>query len=432
MAGVTGVGGTGYRWYLAAQVVSLAGTMMGYTALFWLVLHIRHGGAPALAAVDAALSLPMLLFSRRAGTIVLRYRAVRVAVVTQALLAAASLAIGVPLLAGWMTLWYLVPLSFATGCVQCVDLPARQTLMLDLVGPGELRRGTSLFATVTGLAKIAGPGVAGVVIAATGETAVFFVDAVSFLGVVAVLTWLSRLLTPTAPSAAPAPATAPSAAPAPAAPGAAQTIPAVRRFRWLLDLPSGVRAAAAMALLVGGFGLQFAVTNPLMADRVFRLGPVGFGLFGTFLAVGGIAGSYYSSRRPDPGHREFGAWALTFGLVECLAAIAPAAWAYDAAMVVLGAATQLFAVSTTVYVQQATPPAQRGHALSAYNAGFIGFVPAGAFLVAAIASAAGTRWALAGPGLAIAACAAAMLLNPTTVRTARGRPRGDGRRRRSG
>lgn len=286
MGGITGVSGQGYRWYLAAQVVSLAGTMMGYTALFWLVLHIRHGGAPALAAVDAALSLPMLLFSRRAGTIVLRYRAVRVAMVTQALLAAASLAIGVPLLAGWMTLWYLVPLSFATGCVQCVDLPARQTLMLDLVGPGELRRGTSLFATVTGLAKIAGPGVAGIVIATTGETAVFFVDAVSFLGVVAVLTWLSRTLV-------------------------------------------------------------------------------------------------------------------------------PAAWAYDAAMVVLGAATQLFAVSATVYVQQATPPAQRGHALSAYNAGFIGFVPAGAFLVAAIASAAGTRWALAGPGLAIAACAAAMLLNPT-------------------
>ena len=432
MADVTGVGGTGYRWYLAAQVVSLAGTMMGYTALFWLVLHIRHGGAPALAAVDAALSLPMLLFSRRAGTIVLRYRAVRVAVVTQALLAAASLAIGVPLLAGWMTLWYLVPLSFATGCVQCVDLPARQTLMLDLVGPGELRRGTSLFATVTGLAKIAGPGVAGIIIAATGETAVFFVDAVSFLGVVGVLTWLSRRLTPTAPSAAPAPATAPSAAPAPTAPGAAQTVSAARRFRWLLDLPPGVRAAAAMALLVGGFGLQFAVTNPLMADRVFRLGPVGFGLFGTFLAVGGIAGSYYSSRRPDPGHREFGAWAVTFGLVECLAAIAPAAWAYDAAMVVLGAATQLFAVSATVYVQQATPPAQRGHALSAYNAGFIGFVPAGAFLVAAIASAAGTRWALAGPGLAIAACAAAMLLNPRMVRTACGGPRGDGRRRRSG
>ena len=111
--------------------------MMGYPALFWLVLHLRPGGAPALAAVDAALCLPMLLFSRRAGTIVAAVPGGSGSlVVTQALLAAASLAIGVPLLAGRMSLWYLVPLAFATGCVQCVDLPARQTLMLE---PGRSR-----------------------------------------------------------------------------------------------------------------------------------------------------------------------------------------------------------------------------------------------------------------------------------------------------
>ena len=107
--------------------------------------------------------------------------------VTQAMLAAGSLAVGVPLLAGWMSIWYLVPLSFVIGCVQCVDLPARQTFMLDLVGGAELRRGTSLYATVTGLARIAGPAVAGIIIAASGETAVFFIDAASFLGVIAVL-----------------------------------------------------------------------------------------------------------------------------------------------------------------------------------------------------------------------------------------------------
>ena len=286
--------------------------------------------------MDAAQCLPMLLFSRRAGIIVARHRAARIAMVTQALQAAGSLAIGVPLLAGWMTIWYLVPLSFVIGCVQCVDLPARQTFMLDLVGQAELRRGTSLFATITGLAKIAGPGVAGIIIAATGETAVFFIDAVSFLGVIAVLAWLSGnrpgfSRSRTGAPAARAPATR-SGAPIPA-----------RRFRWLLDLPRGVRAAAAMALLVGGFGLQFAVTNPLMATRVFHLGPFGFGLFGTFMAVGGIAGSYYSSRRHDPGQREFLAWALVFGAAECLAAVMPAAWAYDAVLVVLGAATQLFA-----------------------------------------------------------------------------------------
>jgi MFS family permease len=86
-------------------------------------------------------------------------------------------------------------------------------------------------------------------------------------------------------------------------------------------------------------------------------------------------------------------------------------------MVVIGAATQLFASSAIVYIQQATPAAQRGLALSAYNAGFIGFVPAGAFLVAAIASTAGTRWALIGPGLAILACGTALTFRTTAPRT---------------
>jgi len=401
----------GYRWYLGAQVLSLAGTMMSYTALFWLVLHIVGGGAPALAAVDAAQCLPMLLFSRRAGIILARHRAARIAMVTQSLQAAGSLAIGVPLLAGWMTIWYLVPLSFVIGCVQCVDLPARQTFMLDLVGEAELRRGTSLFATVTGLARIAGPAVAGIVIAASGETAVFFIDAVSFGGVIAVLAWLSAKPAPArhADAASGTPGNTPGGTP-PGPPGRAAAAPAAaRRFRWLLDLPPGVQAAAAMALLVGGFGLQFAVTNPLMATRVFHLGAFGFGLFGTFMAVGGIAGNYYSSRRKDPGRREFLAWALVFGAAECLAAVMPAVWAYDAVMVVIGAATQLFASSAIVYMQQATPAAQRGLALSAFNAGFIGFVPAGAFAVAAIASVAGTRWALIGPGLAILACGTVLI-----------------------
>jgi Transmembrane secretion effector len=384
-----GVSSQGYRWYVAAQVVSIVGTMMGYTALYWLALHLAHGDAATLSAVVAAQFLPMLLFSRRAGTIVARHRAVRVVIVTQSLQAAGSLAIGIPLLAGWMSIWYLVPLSFLIGCVQSVDVPARQTFMLDLVGRAELRRGASLYATITGLAKIAGPGVAGIVIAASGETAVFLADAASFLGVIAVLALRSG--------------------DARRAPVPDRALVAARRFRWVLDLPRGIQAAAAMALLLGGFGLQFSVTNPLMATRVFHLGAVGFGLLGTFVAVGGIAGNYYSSRRGDPGRSEFLIWALVFGIAECLAAVMPAPWAYDLTMVVIGGATQLFAVSATVYVQQATPAAQRGHALSAYNAGFMGFVPAGAFAVAGLAAVAGIRWALIGPGLLIAASAAGLL-----------------------
>lgn len=372
-----------------SQAISLLGTMMRYTALFWLALHVSHGGALALAAVDAAQCLPMFTFGRRAGNIVNRCRPVRVMLATQSLQAMGSLAVGIPLAAGWMTLWYLLAVSFAFGAVQSVDLPARQVLMLDLVGSAGLRRGSSLAASINGLARVAGPGVAGAVIAASGETGVFFADAASFLAVIAVMAWLSR-------------GTLPAGSDAVARDG--------RRLGWLLDLPRGVKAAAAMALLVGGFGLQFMVTNPLMATQVFHLGAVGFGLLGTFAAIGGIVAAYLSSRRGDPGRSEFLIWALAFGIAECAAAVTSALWAYDAAMIVIGGTSQLFTVSAQVYIQQATPSPQRWHALSVYNAGFIGFVPVGAFVAAGVASTVGVRWALVGPGLLIAVAAAGLLV----------------------
>jgi len=72
----------------------------------------------------------------------------------------------------------------------------------------------------------------------------------------------------------------------------------------------------------------------------------------------------------------------------------------------------LFAITATVYIRQSAHPASLGQALSAYNAAFIGFVPAGAFAVAGIVTLAGIRWALLGPGLAVAIFAAAVLAAP--------------------
>jgi MFS family permease len=349
--GPSAIARAGYRWYTGSQALSIVGTMMTYTALYWLTLHIAHGNAVVLSTLVAAQFLPMLLFSRRAGTIVARHRAVRVIIVTQSALAAGSLALGLPLVAGWMSIWYLWVLSFAVGCVQAVDVPGRQMFMLDLVGDAELRRGSSLYAAVTGMAKIAGPGAAGIIIAVSGEAAVFLADAASYLLVIGVLVWLAR-------SAGHASRSGPAGR------------PDARRFRWLLDLPRGIQVAAGMALLIGGFGIQFEVTNPLMATRVFHLGSFGFGLLGTFMAAGGIIGNFYSARRRDPDSREFLTWAVLFGAAETAAAVMPVAWAYDALMVVIGAAIQLFAVSAIVYVQKTAPDAQRAHALSAYNAGF--------------------------------------------------------------
>jgi MFS family permease len=385
-----GTMGAGYWFYTGSQALSVVGTMMTLTALYWLTLHLARGNAVTLSALVASQFLPILLFSRRAGVFLARHRPVKVLVVTQTAQAACSLAFGIPLLAGWMSIWYLWILSFVTGCVQAVDVPGRQMFMHELVGDAELRHGSSLYAAITGLAKIAGPAVAGIVIAVSGEAAVFFSDAASFSVVIGVLLWLGRDTSRSLASEQPSRWHA-------------------RRFRWFLELPRGIQMAAGMAMLVGGFGIQFEVTNPLMATKVFHLGSLGFGLFGTFMAVGGIAGSFLSSRRKDPGYKEFLAWAVLFGGAEVAAATVPWVSGYDILMLLIGAAIQLFAVSSTVYVQRRAPDAQRAHALSAYNAGFMGFVPAGAFVVAGLAAFAGTRWALIAPGAVILACGSALL-----------------------
>jgi MFS family permease len=391
-----------FRWYVGALAVSMVGNAMTNTALYWLGIHLAHGHALGLSVLAAAQFLPMLFLSRRAGLIAGQHRPARVLAVTAAVECAGALAIGVLLAGGWMTLWYLWVLSFGIGCGQAAGQPAGQVFMLDLVGAGELRRGASVSSMVMGLAKIAGPALAGFVIAVAGTGPVFLADAASFAGEIAVFLWLSRKVAPAASARA----------------GAA----AARRLRWVLDLPGGIRLAAVMALLIGGFGYQFEITNPLMATRVFHLSAAAFGLLGALMAVGGVAGSYYSSRRPDPRGSEFVMWSLVFGVAECIAAVMPAAWAYEAVMVVMGCTITLFSVTATVYIRQAARPDQLGQALSAYNAAFIGFVPAGAFVVAAIATLAGTRWALIGPGAAVAAFAVVVLA----------RMRGRGRHRSAG
>lgn len=384
-------GGRAYRLYVAAQAASLLGTTMGMAALLWLVLHAGHGSALGLSAVEAAQCLPLLLLGRRGGALVARLGPARSLALTQGLLAAVMLAVAIPLLAGWTAVWYLIAASLATGCVQSADLPGRQMFMLDLLGEAELRRGASLYSAILGLSRIAGPAIAGAVIAVAGEGPVFVIDAASFL-VVAVV--VLALRGEAVHAARPAPGAAPDA----------------RRLRWLLGLPPGIRLCVAVSALLGGFACQFAVLNPLMATRVFGLGAAGYGLLATFLAIGGIAANFWSSRRGDPGLREVMTWAALYGVAQAAAAAAPAAWAYDAAMVAIGALLALFTSSCGVYIQQQASPEQRPHAVSAYNAGFIGLAPAGALTAAAAATAAGPRWAVAGPGLAVLAAAGAAAL----------------------
>jgi MFS family permease len=370
--------------------MSMIGTSMGTATVYWLTIHVGDGKAIILSVLVAAQFLPILLLGRWAGILVTRYPAVRVLAVTQTAQSIGALTLGVPLLAGWVTVWYLWTISFAIGCAVAIDVTARPMFMLDLVGQNELRRGSSLYSAFTGLAKIGGPALAGVIIATVGEAAAFLADAISFLPVIAVLIAVRARFHDTEPS---------------------KSLSSLsrRRLAWIFSLPKQVRVALVAAFLIGGFGYQFEVTNPLMATKVFHLSSTGFGLLGTSIACGGIAGSYLSSRRGDPSRREFLTWAGMFGAVEILAAFAPTVWSYNIGMVLIGAATALFGSTAMVFIQKSTAEGERAYAVSAYNTAYMGFVPAGAFVIAGLSSFAGSRISLALPGFLVIAFAVSVL-----------------------
>src|ERR1022692_2990741 len=147
-----------FRWFGGAQAVSMIGNAMTNTALYWLGIHLAHGHALGLSVLAAAQFLPMLFLSRRAGLLAEQHRPGRVLAFTTMAECAGALAIGIPLAAGWMTIWYLWVLGFGIGCAQALGQAAGQMFMLDLVGQADLRRGASVSSMVTGLSKIAGPG----------------------------------------------------------------------------------------------------------------------------------------------------------------------------------------------------------------------------------------------------------------------------------
>ncbi len=375
---MTGISKPMFRVYVLVQSVSSIGTAMDYTAVYWLMVSREQGKATDLTILVISQFLPILMFSRTAGTLCRRYSRARVLSVTQLAQASGALAIAVRLTLGNITPEFIWIVAFLIGSAQAIDVTARQAFFTDILPGDSLRKGMSIYSASTSLSKIGGPAIAGSIISTFGAAPVFYVNAASFVGVIVTLRFLGRKL-----------------------PERADHSEQTAQTRWLNGLSRPTALAIFGAFLIGTFGYQFEITNPLMATDVFRLGAVGYGLFGTFLAGGAILGNLYSSRRKNATSQEFIKWTILFGAAEIAASAMPGPVGYDSCLIIVGAALSLFSSSALVFIQQTTPQRKRADAISAYNAAYMGFVPVGALVVGATASIAGSRWSIAGPGVII-------------------------------
>jgi len=384
-----------FRIFWTGQTVSLIGTWMQSLALGWLVLQLTDS-ALWVGLVSFAGSLSVLLFTLPAGVYVDRADKHRLVMRCQALLAVQAAVLTVLTATGWVRPAHVALLAMAAGLINSVEIPARQSFIVELVGRDDLTNAIALNSSSFNATRIVGPAIAGLLVAHVGLAVCFAVNTLSY---VAVLGGLYRLrLAPAAPAGAAA--------------------HAMERFREGMRFVRGDRRVRALVLctaFLSLFGFPVIVLLPVFARDVLHVGADGLGVMSACLGIGAVSaalGLAALAPRVRRG-RLVSLAAPSFGLA--IIAFTAMRW-LPGALVCLGLvgfAMVLNNAATNTLLQGLVPDGLRGRVMSLWTTVFVGFAPLGALAMGWLAGRTGAPAAAAlGGGLAALATGWTLLRTP--------------------
>src|ERR1700742_1648585 len=189
-----------YRRYYGGQSISLIGTWMQMTAQSWLVFSLTHSST-MLGVIIALQTLPVLILGPYGGVVADRVDKRRLMIALQSAMGVQALILGLLSVTGVVKVWEIGVLAAVLGFNNAFENPARQSFMMELVGPEHLRNAVSLNSVLVNVARSVGPAVAGVLVATVGEGVCFLINAASFIPVVFTLTSMDRSqLAPSTPA----------------------------------------------------------------------------------------------------------------------------------------------------------------------------------------------------------------------------------------
>jgi MFS family permease len=382
------LGNRNYRYFFIGQVISNSGTWIQRIAQDWLVLSIT-GSAFAVGITTAMQFLPMLLFGLFGGVLADRFPKRKLLIATQAAMGLLAAGLAVLTLTGNIQVWHIYLFAFMLGMVTVVDNPTRQTFVSEMVGKKDLGNAVSLNAANFQTARLIGPAVAGVLMAAVGAGYAFAANAVSFGAVIlGLLAMRSSELhrTPRLPR---------------------ETGQLRAGLHYVAGRPDLIWPIVLIGF-IGTFGFNFATILSAFSYSVFHVGPGLYGLLNTAMAVGSLAGALLAARRSRPRLRLLVGVALAFGLLESLSALSPDYWTFAALLTVVGMSGVTLNTAANSLIQLRTDPAMRGRVMSLFMMVFTGGTPLGAPLVGWITEQYGPRVGLLVCGLISAVAAAAI------------------------
>lgn len=372
-----------FRLFFGGQVVSLVGTWITTTATNWLVYRLT-GSAFLLGVVGFAGQFPAFVLGPFAGIVVDRWDRHRLLVLTQTISMAQSFALAVLVLSGRITLGWIIGLSVVQGLVNAFDMPARQAFLLTMIeNRDDLGNAIALNSSMVNLARLIGPSIAGVVIAATSEGWCFLIDGVSYVAVIV------ALLRMRIARAAAAPVVRPSA---------------LQQFREGLVYAFGFRPIRSIILLlaiVSLVGVPYSVLMPVFASEVFHGGPHTLGLLMTSSGCGALLGALWLARRRSVVGlgRVIPTASALFGIGLIGFSFAHNLWVAIPCLTVAGFGFMTQMASSNTVIQTIVDDEMRGRVMGFYMMAFLGTAPFGSLIAGWLSSRIGASHTLLAGGV---------------------------------
>ena len=330
------------------SLVGSGGVWMQRLAQDWLVLQLT--GSPAAVGLAVALQfLPMLVVGPISGVLVDLFPKRRILLICQSVAALLAVGLAVWNASGGTDVWVVYASCVALGITSAIDGPARQVFVNEVVGDAGLPAAIGLNSAIGQLGAMAGPALAGVVIAQAGSAAAFAANAGIGLAVMLMIISIRPGELHHAPDHGPV----------------ERRGQVLAGFRFVRARPP-LLLTMLLAGLLGAFGMNGPVVLAAFADRVWHSGPAGFGLFNTVSALGALAGALFASRIKRFGRKGIVASAGLFGLSQLLAAVMPTQEWFVVMLIVVGFMTLLFLTSAATAVQLEAGPRVRGRVLALY------------------------------------------------------------------
>jgi MFS family permease len=346
-----------YRLYFIGQGISLPGTWMERIAQAWLVLKLTDSGT-ALGIVTAFQTLPILFLSPWGGLLADRFNKRKLLYVTQTGLGLISLILAVLIWTSMIKIWMVYLLALLVGVFNAVDNPTRQTFVFEMVGKKDLSNAVTLNSTEVNLARIIGPAAAGIIIASLGLALCFFLNAVSFIGV---LVCLFMIRAKDLHLAEPAKKTKGQV---------------LEGFKYVFRTPV-LRTVLIVMAVVGTLTYEFTVSLPLLAKYTF-LGDAHYYAFLTSaMGIGAVLGGLVTAGRKQTSPKGFSSTAIFFGLAVLAASLSPGIHLAVLMMVIVGMFSIRFMTIGNTTLQLGSSPEMRSRVMAMWTMAFLGSTPIG-------------------------------------------------------